>query len=363
MRTGLRDFFHYCMQNQLPLAVYRLPGQKQIKVIAQKHSTLKDITKTNDKGFLFAPFVENKRFKKIIIKPEIFCIDDDLPLLNFAPVKAEGSVMQAGKIKLRNVGKPEYLKYVKKIRSKIGNGNFKKVVAARVSLKKRPDDFEVCSYFKKLCNHYPGAFVSLVYTPQYGLWIGASPEILLRSDKSGFTTYSLAGTKANTQQNKKLPWGKKELEEQKIVSDYILNSFQALKVPPQIIGPETISAGNLLHLRSTFVFKSMPVSQWQAVVNKLHPTPAVAGIPKKKAVDFILKNEKNQRSFYCGYLGPVNLENEINLYVNLRCMQVLNKKLAVYVGCGITADSKPVEEWKESKMKAETLLGILKAEK
>lgn len=66
--------------------------------------------------------------------------------------------------------------------------------------------------FSRALQKYPRAFISLVYTKQYGLWIGASPEILLEHNLDEFKTLSLAGTKANTPANKQTPWGKKKLK-------------------------------------------------------------------------------------------------------------------------------------------------------
>ena len=129
------------------------------------------------------------------------------------------------------------------------------------------------------------------------------------------------------------------------------------------MGPETITAGNLLHLRTMFTFHKISKNKWPEVVTQLHPTPAVAGLPKKESIDYIQKHEIANRGYYSGYLGPINIDKQVNLFVNLRCMQVLKSKLAVYVGCGITSESKPQDEWKESKMKSETLLSVLKAAK
>ena len=146
------------------------------------------------------------------------------------------------------------------------------------------------------------------------------------------------------------------------MSDFIIKRFEKItSEKPFVEGPITIAAGNLLHLRTTFLYKALSVSQWQKIVKRLHPTPAVAGLPRKRAVDFILKNEPSQRGFYSGYLGPVNTGGDINLFVNLRCMQVLENKLALYVGCGITKDSDPELEWQESKIKTQTLLAVLNA--
>ncbi|MES2622173.1 MAG: isochorismate synthase [Bacteroidota bacterium] len=336
-----------------------------MKVVAQKKLALTNISGKNKqdrlKGFVLAPFHANEQFKKVIIQPDIFCDADRLPPLNFAPAAIKVSVTaNKKKVKLKESSKRQFIKYLESIRS----NNFKKIVAARVVKKKKPATFNAVDYFQLLCKMYPHAFVSLVFTKEYGLWIGATPEILLSVHQHEFKTYSLAGTKENTKVNTRNIWGKKEREEQKIVSDYIQKTFAAItQEKPRIEGPKTITAGNLLHLRTTFSYRSISTVDWHKIVDRLHPTPAVAGYPKQEAIDFILKNEKTNRSFYSGYLGPVNLDKEVNLFVNLRCMNVLKNKLLVYVGCGITADSNFADEWKETEIKSETLLSLLNQKK
>lgn len=366
-RVSLSQFFNYCRQNSLPVAFYRLPGNSEIQVIAQNHTGL--ITVKTDsrlsakKGFLFAPFQEDEKHYSVIIEPDIYTTSDKLPMLGRLS-SARKTKLPADKTKIQSVDKEQYIKYVKAIKSSIKTKGFKKIVAARVIKKKKPDHFNPVHYFQSLCKKYPAAFSSLVYTPEFGLWIGATPEVLLTIDTTGFKTFSLAGTRANKETKFKSEWGIKEQHEQKIVSDYIMAAFKKVtKVKPGIQGPETITAGNLLHLRTTFIYRNIPKNSWPAVVTALHPTPAVAGLPKKASIEFIQKHESANRGFYCGYLGPVNLDGDINLFVNLRCMQVLKNKLAVYVGCGITAGSNPKDEWKESKMKTETLLSVLKLAK
>ncbi|MCS6818982.1 MAG: chorismate-binding protein, partial [Chitinophagales bacterium] len=74
----------------------------------------------------------------------------------------------------------------------------------------------------------------------------------------------------------------------------------------------------------------------------------------------IIENwEGNNRAYYCGYLGPVNIGEEINLYVNLRCMEMYGKKLIFHAGCGITEDSESEKEWEETKLKLSTLMRFI----
>jgi isochorismate synthase len=126
-------------------------------------------------------------------------------------------------------------------------------------------------------------------------------------------------------------------------------------------GPYVAKAGNLLHLRTDFTFSVDAIgTRLPSLISSLHPTPAVCGMSTGKAMDFIKSGEKHDRGYYAGFLGPIGIRDMIRLYVNLRCMQVFDDRLVLYIGGGITSDSVPEEEWEETEMKAETLLSVLK---
>jgi isochorismate synthase len=91
----------------------------------------------------------------------------------------------------------------------------------------------------------------------------------------------------------------------------------------------------------------------------LHPTSAVCGMPLDTSLEFLSRNEKYDRQFYAGYLGPVNFNNDTNIFVNLRCAQLLENKAVLYSGAGVTIDSTPEQEWAETEMKMNTLLNII----
>lgn len=357
--SNLSSFFKQCKENFLSVAFYRLPNESEIKIVAgnETASSKKDLKKLS--GIVFAPFMEDKTFRKVFIPAGVFATEKQLKVLNL--LLPSSGISPGAHIIARQSSKKEFISLVKKIKKKIKSGKFEKVVAARVVNEKRKKDFDEVKVFKALCSEYPSAFVSLVYTPDYGIFIGASPEVLLSVSVKEILTYSLAGTQQNNKSFVKKGWGKKEIEEQKIVSDFILTAFKSVtNQKPKIYGPVTVEAGNLLHLRTTFTYKNNGKLNLQKTIDALHPTPAVSGFPKKKAVKFIQQNEKSQRGFYSGYLGTVNLEDKTELFVNLRCMAVGKKNLSVYTGCGITADSNAEAEWMESKWKAETLLKVVR---
>jgi isochorismate synthase len=159
-------------------------------------------------------------------------------------------------------------------------------------------------------------------------------------------------------------WRQKEIEEQALVSRYIINCFKKIRLREfEEVGPKTVVAGNLLHLKTTYTV-DMEETQFpllgSVMLDLLHPTSAVCGMPKTPAAAFLNQFEAFDRALFSGYLGPVNINNGTHLYVNLRCMQIQAAKALLYAGAGITEDSVPEREWMETQLKCDTLLEVMK---
>jgi isochorismate synthase len=117
-----------------------------------------------------------------------------------------------------------------------------------------------------------------------------------------------------------------------------------------------------VHLKSDFTvdLKAINFPQLGSVMLQLlHPTSAVCGMPLEPAIDFLRMHEGYDREFYAGYLGPVNIENDISLFVNLRCMKLLDNKAILFAGAGVTVDSVAEKEWEETEIKFRTLLNVI----
>jgi isochorismate synthase len=264
-----------------------------------------------------------------------------------------------------------YLQSVQEAVEAIESGTLKKVVLSRTKEVELPPDFVLTEVFERLCEKYPNAFVSLVYLPQLDqVWLGATPETLVDVDKEGiFRTVSLAGTQSayNAEGQpippKQAPWTQKEIEEQALVSRYIISCFKKIRVREYTEeGPKTVVAGNLMHLCSNYAVDTKEINFPElgtVMLELLHPTSAVCGMPKMAALQFIQDHESYDREFYSGFLGPVNVENETHLFVNLRCMKIQNGVATLYAGGGITEDSIPKKEWQETELKCQTMLAVL----
>jgi isochorismate synthase len=335
------------LNRQLPFVVYRKPNQEEVLVIFQKDNSLHRVTDFSEKGFVFAAF--NTQNAPVLLK-------NDQSLIFEFP----------GKEKIPNhlhiqfyskAGQAEYIDLVKNAVDNIASDKFRKVVLSRVlEVENRESPI---SLLKKILGIYKNAFCYLWYHPKVGMWLGATPEILMQLKMGFLTTMSLAGT-MKYEGIKHLDWGRKELNEQALVTDYILAALEDMVSALEKSEIETVRAGQLLHLR-TRITGMLKEDRLSDLVRTLHPTPAICGYPKSEALNFILENEGYEREFYAGYLGELNLDSEESstLYVNLRCMQIFGEKVKIYVGGGVTKDSDPKKEWQETVNKSETMLRVL----
>jgi isochorismate synthase len=327
-------------------ALYSLPYSTEHFLIRQMDN---NITQFNSKslqqqGFVIHPFKEDKSC------PAVFIRQDKLhknPIIHFTS-NHRGTV--------RSIDREQYLEQVQDF-IEATQQDYKKIIFSRIETVnlETGDLFQLFNTLKEL---YPNTFVYLFNLPGIGCWMGASPEIFVSQKRNNYETVALAGT----QRNLGIPlenvfWGEKEIEEQAIVERYVEEKLQQQKVNYQKTVPYTSQAGKLLHLKTKFRFR--PTSDLFNFLKVLHPTPAVCGIPKQAATDFILHHEAHKRAYYSGFLGPINIEGESNLYVNLRCMQVFKDKFALYVGGGITADSNGEKEWEETEIKSQTMADVI----
>ena len=229
-----------------------------------------------------------------------------------------------------------------------------KIVASRVLL--RENRTSPGELFFDLSTRFPDCFIFCFSTPATGCWIGASPEILIKSNNGILTTMALAGTKEN---NEKVSWDEKNIEEQEIVKDYILDSFRKAGMIPEAGDTYSRNVGKISHL-CTPVSAAIPVSDnfsLEKFLKDLSPTPALCGFPKDLALKAILNVENFERGCYGGFCGPYHSLNDFSLNVVLRCASLSERKICLYAGGGITAKSNPHSEWVETENKLENTFG------
>ncbi|MEB2785463.1 chorismate-binding protein [Algoriphagus persicinus] len=257
--------------------------------------------------------------------------------------------------------KAHFLQLVEMSIQAVREKHLEKVVPARTKTIDIPENFNLGCTILSLIKSYPNSFVNFFHIPTIGTWMGASPETLIETKGDIFQTMSLAGTQAASGDNplKTVAWTQKEIEEQALVSRYIVSCFKKIRLREyEEHGPKTVLAGNLLHLRSDFRIDMQATGFPQLgsiMLNLLHPTSAVCGMPRKESHDFLQEFEGFDRSFFSGFLGPVNIQGETSIYVNLRTASLVKNKAILYAGAGVTEDSDPEKEWEETELKCQII--------
>ena len=197
------------------------------------------------------------------------------------------------------------------------------------------------------------------HTPETGTWLGGTPEIILSGEKGKWHTVALAGTQPLPNGELPIEWDDKNREEQEYVAFYIRKQLQALGIKPTETPPIPVRAGELSHLRSDFSFPLPDNKKLGELLKRLHPTPAVCGLPKEETYRFIRENEGYDRSYYSGFIGWLAPEGKSDLYVNLRCMNILPGSFVLYAGGGILASSEIESEWLETEAKMQTMKRLI----
>jgi len=341
------------IKNNIPFALFRYPNQPITLIAQYGFSPLIENIDQFRKGFLIHPFKASENCPIACIRPDIYTT-------NFDEIDLEQITDLRDKVpKIYNethINKATYLSHLNKYKYIFQQTILQKAIYSRIKAFNPIPVSNLANTFLKMEDEYPNAFCYLFQLPGYGIWMGATPERLLSYQNGIGKTVALAGTQ-NTK-HKNTPWGDKEKEEQGFVSNFIMGRLKefGLKLLNQS-KTETIQAGNLQHLKTTFEF-NLSEKKLIPFLRALHPTPAVGGYPQTEAINTILNTEIHHRQYYTGYLGFINSSNDLDLYVNLRCAKITKPHTLAFVGGGITADSDPVLEWEETEHKSKTI-GLL----
>lgn len=345
---------------QLPFVIYRKPEADEVKVLIQRDKRLDFSDNYKTSGFVLAPFDSSRNAVLFAEKnvQKFNCVVGNEILSGTPFYEKPSKTAKDTDAQLR------HMDLVKKGVEEIKKGSFVKTVLSR-SEPYLIQEVDIAGVFLRLMRTYLSAFVYVWYHPQVGIWSGASPELLLRTKGENFQTMSLAGTQKFTG-SMEVSWGAKELKEQRIVTDHIVESLKGIGL--EVSDLYTRKAGNLVHLCNDIKGQLDAKNSLYELIEKLHPTAAICGFPKEEVRQFILQQEGYDRSYYTGFLGELNMndgkESRSDLYVNLRCMQLEetpNPKAIIYIGGGITSESDPLSEWNETVDKSLIMKSVLRS--
>lgn len=372
-------------------ALYRLPHATQAVLVAQDSDAPISLPScqavTGRQGFIIAPF-DIAKHPVVLIRPDILKHFDTKDVRKLDKDISACIRYTTESTPVTPATRADYSSDFTCFHRQLDNGTFRKIVLSRCLVLPRKKEDSPHELFIKACQHYPRLFIALVYTPQSGLWLTATPEILLEGKQSSheessqWRTIALAGTmklKARelTGEGEHTAWSTKDIQEQRYVATYLQHRLEAYvnACSPDGAhrsvceeGPRTVRAANLVHLRSDFSFTLGKSPDIGALLHTLQPTPAVCGLPKEAAYNFIRAHEHTPRRYYSGFMGPIGLSQAANpstdffthLYVSLRCMRITASHYHLYAGGGLLADSREEQEWQETEAKLDTMRKLLK---
>lgn len=338
-------------EKKLPFVLYSMPNTNTIIGVFQKTNSPTSTENLFEDSFVLAPFNVTEQSFQISIRTSVVVRCDEIPQfsINETPTTIDE----------RHEDKIAHICLVKAAIGKIETGSTQKIVVSRKK-ELRLQEFNLQKLCDSLFSQNPTAFRYIWYHPETHIWCGATPEVLIETKGANFSTMALAGTqKLNGKPI--IFWEEKEKVEQQWVVDAIVDNLLDKTTALTVSKTQTHIAGNLAHLRTDIkgVLRTSK-NALKNVIDALHPTPAVCGTPKKRAQAFILENEAYDREFYSGFLGVSNaMEDETNLFVNLRCVKIEASKATLYAGGGITIDSNPEDEWEETHNKLQTMAKVL----
>ncbi|WP_165899894.1 isochorismate synthase [Borborobacter arsenicus] len=200
------------------------------------------------------------------------------------------------------------------------------------------------------------------------LLVGATPELLVSKRGANVISHPLAGSArrysdaaADRRSAAALESSEKDRREHQAVVDAVFDALspycRELAAPKGTTLRPTASMWHLgTRIVGTLKDSETPVTELAAV---LHPTPAVCGLPRRRAAEVIGELEGYDRGFYAGAVGWTDEQGDGEWYVSIRSARIAGAQATLYAGAGIVAGSDPVAETDETSAKFVALLSAL----
>ncbi len=301
-----------------------------------------------------------KKFNKI--KKQI---EEMVFLSNYKVRKNEIKNIKNSKI-ISNISKKKFINNVKKAKNYIKIGDIFQVVLSQrfeTNLTKKPLEI-----YKKLRKTNPSPFMYFFNFDDFQI-IGASPEILVRLRNNKITIRPIAGTRPRGKNKKEdlfyekdLLKDKKELSEHLMLLDLGRNDTGKVSKTNTVKVTESFKIerySHVMHIVSNVEGKfNNKYSNFDTLLSGF-PAGTVSGAPKIRAMEIIDELETTRRKVYAGGIGYFSANGDFDTCIALRTAITKNNKFYVQAGAGIVADSKPINEFKETENKAKALLKAL----
>ncbi len=308
-------------------------------------------TFTNSK-LIINLFSENK-ITKTEIQKTINKYIDDLSLILFSGNVSDSKLVDSSNVTSKDLYDRKVNNLLKKLKK--NNPDLIKVVLSRIKKLSFSDKVPLINIFKKLLSENFES-TNFLYALENSLsMIGSTPELILSKLNSEIRTESIAGSNYRNNTNH-FKSDKKEIVEQKIVTDYIIDFLNKNAVGIKYNKePQIKKTSNIEHLYTSFSAQLKNDKNIFDLLTELHPTPAIGGVPKSHAIDLI-KSQKENRGWYGGPIGWVDNYLNGQFFLNIRSGLSLGSDLFLFSGSGIIKESNCENEWMETEQKFNLML-------
>ncbi|MBO0960280.1 isochorismate synthase [Neobacillus sp. MM2021_6] len=269
-------------------------------------------------------------------------------------------------VETNEISPEEWKQTVDGVVTELTNGPLKKVVLARELRLFFTDKVEAEAVLENLYTQQPASYI-FAFESNGDCFIGATPERLVKKRGSEVYSTCLAGSisrGASEEEDQIL--GQTLLNDQKnliehgfvveMIKEALEESCEEIILPDK---PQLLKNRDIQHLYTPVIGKCSKETSLLLLVERLHPTPALGGLPKKAAVEKIRQVEELDRGFYGAPLGWVDYKQNGEFAVSIRCGLLQGDEVSLFAGCGVVADSDSESEYLETSLKFTPMLRAL----
>lgn len=262
--------------------------------------------------------------------------------------------------------KQAYLKAVEQALQEIKQGHYEKVVLARAQTLHAEGDWQALRLLNRLRHRFPRCFTFSFANGGGSVFLGASPERILRVKEGQLTTEAIAGSAPRGETagedallGRHLLSSGKDLQEHCYVRDSIVRRLQKVGLSARHAAqPQLLALANVQHLHTPITAEVEQAIHIIDILEEMHPTPAVGGTPRDQAVPRIQALEGMQRELYAGVVGWFNHLNEGDMIVGIRSAHICSGTAKLFAGAGIVAGSEPESEYLETELKLRAMRSV-----
>jgi menaquinone-specific isochorismate synthase len=333
-------------------------------------------SKYSDSLFHIPKFMYSEINGKAFFTTNIVCTqNDDLSLAEavhkerrtlFTALEADTYQEKYSLINEAEINPEKWKDTVSAVVNELKQGSLKKVVLARETRLHFSQSIQLEQVLMNLLNLQRESFI-FAFESNGDCFIGASPERLVKKSGSSFFTTCLAGSiaRGKTEEDDRILGNTLLADPKNIIEhQYVVRMIKAAmeEVCEEVILPDKtqlLKTRDIQHLYTPVTGTAKKETSLLLLVDRLHPTPALGGLPKEKAVEKIREVEELDRGFYGAPLGWVDYRGNGEFAVSIRSGLIQGDEASLFAGCGVVEDSDPESEYVETKIKFRPMLMAL----